>query len=195
MRLVDVLLRQGHLSEQALVDAVMTGDRPPHLDRCGICAERAVEMNRWLEGVRDVVVEAADAAFPAERLAVQQAQIQRRLELLDEPARVIAFPGQARSDSREAGRRLVAPAWVGVAAAAGLVIGVIGGLAAGRIEKTPAVLVQVPAAAPVAPTTDSTDVLTASLWIDFDALDAFTPAQLGAMNEATPRSSLIMARR
>ena len=88
MRLVDVLFRQGHLSERALVDAVMTSDRPFHLDRCDICATRAVELNRWLDTVRTAATEAADEAFPQERLAAQQAQILRKLEQLDEPARV-----------------------------------------------------------------------------------------------------------
>ena len=34
MRLVDVLLRQGHLSEGALTRAVLDGNRPAHIDRC-----------------------------------------------------------------------------------------------------------------------------------------------------------------
>ena len=35
----------------------------------------------------------ADEGFPAERLAAQHAQIFRRLEAAERPARVIAFPG------------------------------------------------------------------------------------------------------
>src|SRR5687768_12683527 len=123
MRLVDAILRQGHLSERAIVEALLTGDRPLHLDRCDVCATRAVEMNRWLDAVKAAAIDAADQAFPQERLAAQQAQIQRRLAQLDEPARVIAFPRSSRPDGREADRRRVAPAWVGVAAAAGLVVG------------------------------------------------------------------------
>ncbi len=69
--------------------------------------------------------EAADAVFPPEQLAAQQAQILRRLEQLDEPARVISFPrfGRRVHDSGAGGRR-VAVSWVAVAAAAGLVVGV-----------------------------------------------------------------------
>ena len=106
--------------------AVMTGARPAHLDRCDLCSERALEMGRWLEATRVSANEAADAAFSPERLAAQQAQILRRLEQLDEPARVIAFPNHARMH-REAGGRRVAAGWVAVAAAAGLVLGVISG--------------------------------------------------------------------
>ena len=51
MRLIDAVFRQGHLSEQALVEAVMTGERPAHLDRCDLCADRAVELGRWLDDV------------------------------------------------------------------------------------------------------------------------------------------------
>jgi hypothetical protein len=146
------VLRQGHLSEQALIEAVMTGERPAHLDRCDICADRATESSRWLDEVRVVGIEAADAVFTPERLAAQQAQIMRRLEQSDEPARVIAFPGQVRP-SREAGyRRRVAPAWVGVAAAAGLALGVVGGQLTARISVSPQVASvppQPPSPAPV----------------------------------------------
>ncbi len=85
---------------------------------------------------------AADEAFPAERLAAQQSQILRRLEQIDEPARVIAFPAAtwARLPRSPRARR-VAPAWVGVAAAAGLVIGVDrwpdGGSARSRCRRGP----------------------------------------------------------
>ena len=133
MRLVDTVFRQGHLSEQALVEALLTGDRPVHLDRCDICAERAVRYGRWLDEVRTLGVEAADAAFPPERLAAQQAQIMRRLELVDQPSRVITFPRPAHLDTPIGHARRVSPAWVGIAAAAGLVLGVIGGQLTARM--------------------------------------------------------------
>ncbi len=127
MRLVDFVVRQGHLSEQALAEAIVTGDRPAHIEGCDICAARAVDLGRWLDQVRDAAVMSADRAFPNERLTAQHAQILRRLEQLDEPARVIAFPNQYRLASAPAGARRVASAWVGVAAAAGLFVGAIGG--------------------------------------------------------------------
>ena len=145
MRLTDRFFRGGHLSERALVDALLTGDRPAHLDRCDICADRTVDLSRWLDDVRLTGVEAADAAFSPERLALQQTQILRRLEQLDEPARVIAFPNQSRMHDRDVADRRVAPAWVGVAAAAGLVLGVIGGQMSARFGSptTPVVPTQV----------------------------------------------------
>ena len=133
MRLADAVFRQGHLSEQALVEALMTGDRPAHLDRCDLCADRAVELGRWLDDVRAIGLEAADAAFPPDVLQLQQAQIMRRLEQMEQPAaRVLTFPGLQRS-SQQAGGRRVAPAWVGVALAAGVVLGAVGGQMTARM--------------------------------------------------------------
>jgi hypothetical protein len=134
VRLVDVVFRQGHLSEQALAEALMTGERPAHLDRCQLCADRATELGRWLDDVRALGQQAADEVFTPERLAVQQAQILRKLEQLDEPSRVIAFPSQSRLDTRESIGRRVAPAWVAVAAAAGLALGVVGGQVSARLS-------------------------------------------------------------
>jgi hypothetical protein len=133
VRLADVLFRGGHLSDQALVEVCMTGVRPAHVDRCDLCADRAVDLGRWLDDVRVTGVAIADAAFPAERLAAQQSQILRKLEQLDQPSRVIAFPRHSRLDERQSIGRRVAPVWIGVGAAAGLVVGVIGGQMSARL--------------------------------------------------------------
>src|SRR5690606_1556546 len=125
----------------------LTGDRPSHLERCDLCAERALLLNRSLTALRQAAVQTAEDAFPAERLAAQQAQILRRLEQLDEPSRVIAFP-HARPVPREAVRRRVAPVWVGVAAAAGLVLGAIGGQMSARLDETGPLARSEPPAAP-----------------------------------------------
>jgi hypothetical protein len=176
VRLADAVLRQGHLSDQAVADAVMTGDRPAHLDRCDLCAERALDMGRWLTHVKSAAVESADAAFPPERLAAQQAQILRRLEQLDEPSRVIAFPNQSRLTPREAGQRRIAPAWLGVAAAAGLVVGAIGGQMSVRVEP--------PTAVPMSAEIPTPEPDTSFLF-DMD-LDT-TPEQLQDIDAITPR--------
>jgi hypothetical protein len=134
VRLADIVLRRGHLSESALAEVCMTGERPVHLDQCDVCAERAVQLGRWLDDVRTVAVNDADAAFPAERLVAQQAQILRRLEQLDRPARVIAFPGQSQYDRLAMGSSGVRPAWIGIAAAAGVVLGLLGGQVSLRVS-------------------------------------------------------------
>ena len=186
MRLVDAVLRQGHLSEQALVEALMTGERPAHLDKCDICADRAVELGRWLDDVRAVGIEAADRAFPPERLAAQQAQILRRLEQLDEPARVIAFPAATRAQGRESTGRRVAPAWVGIAAAAGLVIGVIGGQWSARLlPSAPPPASTVAAVQPPAPAPVQEPIVLPSSLFDLD-LDGPGAPSLAPINDLTP---------
>ncbi len=198
MRLVDAIIRRGHLSEQALVEAVMTGDRPSHLDRCDLCAERAVELGRWLDSVRAASVDAAESAFTPERLAAQHAQIMRRLEQLDEPARVIAFPSQVHLHRESAGRR-VAAGWLGVAAAAGLVLGVISGQITARMGTQPAPVVSArPAEAVPAPATAEIEApnpgpIDASL-LDMD-LDTLNVPAFAVIDGMTPRATQIAVNR
>ena len=187
MRLADTVFRQGHLSEQALADALMTGDRPAHLDRCDLCADRALELGRWLGSVKTAAFETADEAFPAERLAAQQGQILRRLEQLDEPSRVIAFP-HARPLPRETGQRRVAPAWLGVAAAAGLIVGALGGQFSARFDR-PTPLTQATAVPASRPADLPTEFDPSFLDMDFDT----TPEQLLLIDGITPTLAAIQS--
>lgn len=199
MRLVDWTLRQGHLDEAALTEAVLAGERPRHVDSCDRCAERMLAIGRWLADVKAVATADVDAAFPAERLAAQQAQILRRLEQADEPARVLEFPLPTARAVREPGGRRVAAAWVGVAAAAGLVVGVFGGQFAARHAQPAA-----PQTAVAQPARTNGSIMPASLSDTDDLaarptdrtndtsvleldLDGFTPNSLRAFDEATPR--------
>jgi hypothetical protein len=123
--LADTLFRRGHLSDHAIVTAWQGGARPAHLDTCDICVTRLVELTRWLDDLRDVAVANADGVFPPERLAAQQAQIFRRLEQLDRPARLLAFPS-ATTATQEPHHRTW-PGWIAAGVtgvAAGLVLGV-----------------------------------------------------------------------
>lgn len=190
MRFADLILRQGHLSERAIVDAVMSGDRPAHLDRCDICASRAVDLGRWLDDTRELGLESADAAFTPEQLTAQRAQILRKLEQLDEPARVISFPRHtSRIDEPASGRR-VAASWVAVAAAAGLVVGVIGGQVTARLSSPPPAAEALVAEAPV-PDTPDRHVDTSFPRGDDDAT---TIRSLQALDEITPRLMQMAAR-
>jgi hypothetical protein len=116
-----------HLDDAALAEiwaaSAASGDPAsnPHFDSCPECRLRYDELVMWLERLRTEAVSDADAAFPADRLAAQQAQILRRIEAVGRPARVIAFPRFTRPLSA---RPSVAHRWVTAAAAAGLVIGV-----------------------------------------------------------------------
>ena len=98
----------------------------PHLASCAQCRSRYAAFTDWLERIHDDAATEAEEAFPPERLAAQQAQVLRRLEALERPARVIAFPRFSRPVTSTQGH---AQRWVAAAAAAGLVIG----LAAGQL--------------------------------------------------------------
>jgi anti-sigma factor RsiW len=118
-------LGRGHLSDVQLAqywtDAQAEGSVHPHLAACDECRARYAEFERWITGLGGELRDEADEAFTGDRLAVQQAQIARRLETLERPARVIAFPKAARAviSGHSHVRR-----WVTVAAAAGLIAGI-----------------------------------------------------------------------
>ena len=114
-------LGRGHLTDSQFARLWTTGGANSHVERCAVCRARFEEFSRWVVDIGEELLAEADAAFPADRLALQQAQIARRLETLERPARVIAFPKAARAviSGHSHVRR-----WVTVAAAAGLIAGV-----------------------------------------------------------------------
>ena len=124
MSLLDRLGR-GHLSDRQVADlwaaSLSAPATHPHLDACAECRARYAAFDDWAAGLGDALRVEAEEAFPAERLSIQQAQIARRLEALERPARVIAFPKAARAviSGNSHVRR-----WVTVAAAAGLIAGI-----------------------------------------------------------------------
>lgn len=184
----DLVFHGGHLPDRALINVCMTGERPAHLDRCDLCAERAIELGRWLDDVRAVGEADVDAVFPAERLAAQQAQIMRRLEQLDQPARVIAFPRHLRPDGPADHSHRVAPAWIAVAAAAGLVLGIVGSQLSSHFFPTkPASTVT---AQVLTPTTGPVDSQTAAELARFDQEESDRPyvASLEPLDQNTPRA-------
>lgn len=115
-----------HLDDAAFAElwtnALADGREPaehPHLRGCAECRLRFTSFSAWMDEVRgDAAADAAEA-LPHERLAAQQAVIFRRLEALERPARVIAFPKAGDSASRRSPVRR----WIAAAAAAGLVAG------------------------------------------------------------------------
>jgi hypothetical protein len=123
-------LLKPHLDDAAFAEVWSerkTGDAGPpthaetHLRDCADCRARYSTFCGWLDAVRIDAVAEADEALGAERLAAQQAQILRRLEALEHPARVIAFPRFTRPISTQPHGR---QRWIAGAAAAGLVVGV-----------------------------------------------------------------------
>jgi len=101
-------------------DAGLTAPDAEHLESCAACQARYEAFTDWLADIRLDAVAAADDVFPADRLTAQQAQIMRRLETLDRPSRVIAFPkfAQPVATTRSGPQR-----WIAAAAAAGLIVG------------------------------------------------------------------------
>jgi len=93
----------------------------PHLDNCAECRVRLSAFVSWMDDVRADAVAEADTAFPAERLAAQQAQIFKRLEAAERPARVIVFP---KFPAGAITRQSPMHRWVAAGVAAGLIIGI-----------------------------------------------------------------------
>lgn len=185
MRLADVVLRRGHLSEAALVEVWNTGIRPAHLDRCDICAERALEISHWLEDVQALGRADADAVFTPERLTAQRGQILQRLEQLDRPSKIISFPARkVRTSDGVEGRR-ISPGWLAAAAAAGVTVGVISvELSHTLMTGQPAVQVADGIVAPPSP--EPTTAADASALFD-DPYSQTELSALQAMAELTPR--------
>jgi hypothetical protein len=124
--ILDKLRLSSHLDDAALA-AIWTdgvgggGPSHPHLQACAACRSRFASFAAWLTDVRTDAAAEVDELFPPERLAAQHAQIFRRLEAAERPARVIAFPkfAQPLASGSSHGSR-----WIAAAAAAGLIVGV-----------------------------------------------------------------------
>ena len=127
MSILNRLRLNSHLDDAAIAaiwtDSTLDGSRAshPHLGVCTACRTRFDLFSESLDELRDDAAAQADELFPAERLAVQHAQIFRRIEASERPARVIAFP---RFRAPLTSRTSHASRWIAAAAAAGLIVGV-----------------------------------------------------------------------
>jgi hypothetical protein len=198
--IINRLRLSAHLDEAALVslitDATLGGSAVahPHLERCAACRNRFAELATWLDAMRLEAVAEADEHFSPERLATQNAQIFRRLEAAERPARVIAFP---RFTQPLTSRSSHASRWIAAAAAAGLIVGVgVGQLMDLRHSLTPlsagprglvtAPAAKVSAAATVPlPKPGGREELFLS---ELDASISRAPAELRALDAFTPRA-------
>ena len=84
-----------HLSDDQLIELCLGGAAHPVAD-CPSCEARRADVVALLDEVSDAAIREADAAFPADRLARQQARILQRLEQDGRPGRLITFPGHAQ---------------------------------------------------------------------------------------------------
>lgn len=170
-------------------------DRPAesHLRTCSECRARYSTFTSWLDAMRTEAHAEADEIFTRDRLATQQTQIFRRLESLEHPARIIAFPRFARPVSvRSGGRRR----WIAAAAAAGLITGVgLGQLVESSRHSSPRdssaqARIITPAAEPAAgitpPASASNDDETFLYEPESTTLQARVPDSLQYLNAITP---------
>ncbi|MBI4264637.1 MAG: hypothetical protein HY657_09690 [Acidobacteria bacterium] len=125
-----MIMAHGHLSDDQLIeiclDRSLGARERQHLDVCPDCVGRRADIAQMLTDVTDTVVAEADAAFPAERLARQQARILHRLAQDGRPGRVIAFPA-THAVEPPGPRARPGMRWMAGAAAAGMVIGLLAG--------------------------------------------------------------------
>ena len=123
-------MTQPHLSDDRLIEVCMleapSTAEQQHLGACARCDARRVRLQMLLDDAAGTAAAEADAAFPPERLARQQARILTHLLHDGRPARVIAFPA-GHPHEPMVSRTRPSTRWVAAAAVAGLVIGVIAG--------------------------------------------------------------------
>jgi hypothetical protein len=96
-----------------------------HVASCNHCAGRLAALTSELDALRTTAWQEADAAFDDAALDTQRNKILDRLAHLGQVARVLRFPGRAREAAMP-----VSPmgrGWLSVAAAAGLLIGLVAG--------------------------------------------------------------------
>jgi hypothetical protein len=202
--------RAHHLHDERLFESYIAeraGDAidPPvaeHLNECATCGVRYRELASFMDTLREQGEAEADAIFTPERLRAQQQQIDRRLEHIGRPARVISFPTRIVRRTMDASRSRMAPRWLAAAAAAGLFVGVALGasyeLHARRVPASTFVPHEVTARiAPIAtrgtvpPDVASDDAFLSDLELalerphtrELQAFDAFTPHVREVRNE------------
>jgi hypothetical protein len=178
-----------HLSDDRLIALCLEGGAAP--DGCPTCEARRNDLAALLTDISDAATQEADAAFPAERLARQQARILQRLAQDGRPGRVIAFPRHGHDASSAHPRP--ATRWIAAAAAAGLVIGLVAGHYShgieGRIDAGPVTAIRAtdasaqPALRAVA-TTFSEDEFLGQIEMAADS----TAVALQPLHDLTPRA-------
>lgn len=177
-----------HLTEQQLIEVCLddTPDaehpaRAEHLEHCGECQARHSEFVTLLTDVSRAAAADAEGAFSDDRLARQRDVIMERVAQASAVGRVITFPaGPARSSlpAGPSGSR-----WVAAAAAAGLVIGLLGGHLSHDLTGSSAVRGNGSAIAQAAPRGSTEDELLGQLET---TLEQTGPSALRPLDALTP---------
>jgi hypothetical protein len=96
-----------------------------HVEHCPPCRARHDAVARMLDDARRTAELAAEDAFPLERLAQQRDRILARVDELCRAGKILTFPSaHPRNVPAQPSHRT---RWVAAAAAAGLVVGLLGG--------------------------------------------------------------------
>lgn len=96
-----------------------------HVSQCDQCAAEFTRLAAQFDQLRDVAWAEADALFDDAALDGQRTRILDRLAHLGQVARVLRFPARQREAAMPVSN--VSRRWVSVAAAAGLIIGLVAG--------------------------------------------------------------------
>jgi hypothetical protein len=99
------------------------GEAHDHMAGCTTCQARGRAVTELLDGVSRASASEADALFGTEMLARQHARIMSRVAHESRSARIISFPTASPVPARpvRGGTR-----WVAAAAAAGVILGIVG---------------------------------------------------------------------
>jgi hypothetical protein len=123
-------MTQPHLSDDRLIEVCLFEPasiaEQQHLGACARCDARRARLQTLLDDASGAAAAEADAAFPPDRLARQQARILSQLQHDGRPGRLIAFPA-GHAHEPMVSRTRPSTRWIAAAAVAGLVIGVIAG--------------------------------------------------------------------
>jgi hypothetical protein len=147
-----------------------------------------------LEAYRAAACAEADAHFDERALEAQRHKILARLEHLGHPAKVIRFPKAPQGDVPSTGMNR---GWISVAAAAGLIIGLLGGQVVHLLPQSPVRLA--PMATSMAPSAAASNpaIVPASAPIDDDGflseielvMEVRSASELRALDDFTPLAS------
>jgi hypothetical protein len=96
-----------------------------HVAACDACAATLSGLTRQMDSLREVACQEADAAFDDAFLDTQRSRILDRLAHLGKAARVLRFPARSREAAMPVSP--ISRRWISMAAAAGLIIGLVAG--------------------------------------------------------------------
>jgi hypothetical protein len=184
---------RGPQNPQSSGDAENAADREAlaHVGQCDACATELTRLSATLDSLRDSAWSEADAAFDETALDSQRSRILDRLAHLGQAARVLRFPVRPREAAMPVSH--VSRRWVSMAAAAGLIIGMVAGQFLPTLRRDEPRAVEVPARASEPLIVQATS--TPSLLSDDELLARIETAvqvrrvpALRALDELTPRA-------